>query len=81
MSASTPNAPQRPSHLDLSGINRTVGGQKVREVAYAVYPDGTPAGIIGDLYRHHAYREHRWTDEGVSMWAERYPEYNIQLPQ
>jgi len=78
----TAQKPRRTVYHELGGIVRTIGGIKVKanDLFYAVYTDGSPAGISGYIWWHHRYMGHRWTDEGISKWAECYPELNIQIP-
>jgi hypothetical protein len=57
---------------DLGKVERTKGGHKLKahELSYAVYPDGSWAGIIGDVWRANAYRTRRWYDDGTSYGSD-----------
>lgn len=53
---------------ELAAVTQTKGGYKIKVgLAYAVYVNGTPAGINGEVWRYRSYRECRWTDEGVCV--------------
>jgi hypothetical protein len=67
----------------LVGITHTVGGHKIRpyDLTYAVYEDGSSAGICGYIWLRNAYRWHCWDEEGISKYENKPHEgiYNLVL--
>ncbi|MCC3159699.1 hypothetical protein LJ737_20830 [Hymenobacter sp. 15J16-1T3B] len=64
----------------LDGITKTKGGHKVKELYYIAATTTNPApGIIGLMWRDHAYRDTIWTDEGKPRYEQWPDEYALDL--